>query len=57
MRAEIARTERELGEDGRIVVRYSGTEPVARVMIEGPSQEVIETHAERIIQAIHQALG
>lgn len=55
--AEIARTERELGEDGRIVVRYSGTEPVARVMIEGPSQEVIETHAERIIQAIHQALG
>lgn len=55
--AEIARTERELGENGRIVVRYSGTEPVARVMIEGPTQEIIETHAERIIQAIQQALG
>ena len=54
---EIERAERELGIEGRIVVRYSGTEPVARVMIEGPSQGVIEAHADRIIQAIQVELG
>lgn len=54
---EIERAERELGREGRIVVRYSGTEPVARVMIEGPSQGVIEEHADRIIQAIRVELG
>ena len=55
--AEIERAERALGANGRIVVRYSGTEPVARVMIEGPSQGVIEEHADRIIQAIRVELG
>lgn len=54
---EIERAERELGAEGRIVVRYSGTEPVARVMIEGPTQGVIELHADRIIGAIRDELG
>ncbi|MBN8730906.1 MAG: phosphoglucosamine mutase [Acidobacteria bacterium] len=55
--SEIEKAERELGDEGRIVVRYSGTEPVARVMIEGPSQGVIEAHADRIINAIRAELG
>jgi len=55
--AELEKADRELGAEGRIVVRYSGTEPVARVMIEGPSQDVIEMHADRIIEAIRSELG
>jgi phosphoglucosamine mutase len=46
-----------LGNEGRIVVRLSGTELVARVMIEGPSQALIEPLAQRIVQAITAELG
>jgi phosphoglucosamine mutase len=41
-----------LGEEGRVLVRLSGTEPLARVMIEGPKQELIESLAQQIAQAI-----
>lgn len=53
----IAEAERALGAEGRIVVRYSGTEPVARVMIEGARQEEIEAHADRILASIERELG
>ena len=46
-----------LGDRGRIVLRYSGTEPIARVMIEGPEQRLIEKLAREIIAAIRQELG
>ena len=36
------RVDRELGDEGRLVLRYSGTEPLVRIMIEGPSREKIE---------------
>jgi phosphoglucosamine mutase len=42
---------------GRVVVRYSGTEALARVMIEAESREEMERHAERIAQAIRNTLG
>jgi phosphoglucosamine mutase len=42
---------------GRVVVRYSGTEALARVMIEAESREEMERHAERIAQAIRSTLG
>ena len=42
---------------GRVVVRYSGTEALARVMIEAESREEMERHAERIAQAIRITLG
>jgi phosphoglucosamine mutase len=38
-------------------VRYSGTEALARVMIEAESREEMERHAERIAQAIRSTLG
>lgn len=40
--AEKRRVEEELGDEGRLVLRYSGTEPLVRIMIEGPSRERIE---------------
>ncbi len=48
---------REFGARGRLVVRYSGTEPVARVMVEGEQAEAVERHAARIAEAIHAVLG
>jgi phosphoglucosamine mutase len=49
--------EERLGADGRLVLRYSGTEPLARIMIEGPEQGVIDALAEEIAVAIRGALG
>jgi phosphoglucosamine mutase len=46
-----------LGERGRVVVRYSGTEPLARVMVEGAEAETVEDHTTRIAAAIESALG
>jgi phosphoglucosamine mutase len=42
---------------GRLLLRYSGTEPLARVMIEGPGQEEIEALAEDLAAVIRRALG
>jgi phosphoglucosamine mutase len=44
----IAQVEAELAGDGRVLVRYSGTEAKARVMIEGPDEAVIRVQAEQI---------
>jgi phosphoglucosamine mutase len=49
--------EERLGADGRLVLRYSGTEPLARVMIEGPDQETVEALAGQLAEAIRQELG
>ena len=49
--------EAELAESGRVVVRYSGTEALARVMIEAESEEAMRRHAERIAEAIRAELG
>jgi phosphoglucosamine mutase len=53
----ISEVEAELGEDGRVLVRYSGTEPKARVMIEGPNELVIRRRAEEIAAILAQACG
>jgi phosphoglucosamine mutase len=47
----------ELGARGRLLLRYSGTEPLARVMIEGESQDEIERHASELASVIHESLG
>jgi len=46
-----------LGADGRLVLRYSGTEPLARVMIEGPDQETIDALAADLAGAIAGEIG
>lgn len=53
----IAEAERELSGKGRVVIRYSGTEALARVMIEAESEAAMRTHAERIAGAIRAELG
>ncbi len=53
----IHQAEVELAENGRVVVRYSGTEALARVMIEAESEEVMRRHADRIAAAIRAELG
>lgn len=50
-------TEQELGEEGRVLVRYSGTESVCRVMVEGKRKETIEACARRIADVIKQKLN
>jgi phosphoglucosamine mutase len=49
--------EEELGDNGRLLLRYSGTEPLARVMIEGQEQDVIERNANAIAAVIEAAIG
>jgi len=53
----IRAAETELAESGRVVVRYSGTEALARVMIEAESEEAMRRHADRIADAIRAELG
>ena len=45
---EVAEVESELGEHGRVLVRPSGTEPLVRIMVEAPSQELASGYADRL---------
>jgi phosphoglucosamine mutase len=53
----IAAAEKELAESGRVVIRYSGTEALARVMIEAESEPLMRHHADTIANAIREELG
>lgn len=55
--AAVAEVERSVAGRGRLDVRYSGTEPLARVMLEGEDQAEVEALAARIADAIRRAVG
>jgi phosphoglucosamine mutase len=57
IQSAIDAAERELNGNGRIVVRYSGTEALARVMVEAESAEKMQSLAAEIAAAIQKALG
>jgi phosphoglucosamine mutase len=54
---EIRAAEQAFGDKGRVLVRFSGTEPLARVMIEGADRNLVESTAERIAARIREELG
>jgi len=54
---KIEQAEKQLGSNGRVIVRYSGTENIARVMIEGKDDIEINSLATSIADAIEGALG
>ena len=57
VKTEIDEVEALLSQKGRLLLRYSGTEPLARVMIEGESQFKIESYAQKIAGAIEREIG
>jgi phosphoglucosamine mutase len=54
---EVRAFERELGDEGRVVVRPSGTEPLVRVMVEARTADECESWCTRIAVAAAHALG
>ena len=55
--AAIRAAEAELADTGRVVIRYSGTEALARVMIEAESEPLMRHHADTIAAAIRTEIG
>jgi phosphoglucosamine mutase len=57
VQAAIRQAEAALGGAGRVLVRYSGTEPLARVMVEGEQERSVEALAKAIAEALAEAVG
>jgi len=53
----VSEAEKELSGKGRVLLRYSGTEPKIRLLIEGREPEKIDKQADRIADAIQSAIG
>ena len=54
---EIEAVEKELAGQGRVLVRYSGTQPVCRVMVEGPTAQQTDALCRRIADVVRQIIG
>lgn len=57
IRSVLEATQLVLGDRGRLVLRYSGTEPLARIMIEGPDKNEVETLVDQLAAAIQTEIG
>lgn len=55
--ALITQTEQELGPTGRVLIRYSGTGPKMRILVEGKDEQIITTQAEKIAAAVTEEIG
>ena len=54
---QVKGVEDELGGDGRVVVRYSGTEAKLRIMLEGPNEDKLRRWAKDLAQAAKKDVG
>ncbi len=57
IRSAIEAVEQDLGNQGRVLVRYSGTQLMCRVMVEGPTREQTETNCRRIAEVVTREIG
>ena len=57
IQAAIAEVETDLGDEGRVVLRYSGTEDLCRVMVEAPTEDDVQRQVERLVQVVRAELG
>lgn len=57
VRSAITTAERELGDQGRVLVRYSGTQSMCRVMVEGPTEEMTTRLAQTLADTVRKSLG
>ena len=53
----ITEVEEQLGYQGRVLVRYSGTQPMCRVMVEGPTQEDTDNFCQKIATVVQEKLN
>ena len=53
----IEETEKTLGDEGQVLIRYSGTEPKIRILVEGKDQTYVESQASKIADSIHNQIG
>jgi phosphoglucosamine mutase len=53
----LKKTQKKLGEKGRVLVRYSGTEPLARVIVEGEDLEVVKALCEEMVEILNRELN
>jgi phosphoglucosamine mutase len=53
----IKQVEKELGDEGRVLVRYSGTQNMCRVMVEGPSDAVTEKYCRQLADVVRSEIG
>ena len=52
VQAKVQEVAEKLGDTGRILVRESGTEPVLRVMVEAPEQEICQQYVDEVVEVI-----
>jgi phosphoglucosamine mutase len=57
LQTAIQEAEDELADKGRVLIRYSGTQPMCRVMVEGPTQDQTNEIAERLVNVVKECIG
>jgi len=53
----ISDIENKLNDKGRVLVRYSGTQPLCRVMVEGPDEEETNHYCQHLVDLIREKIG